>query len=453
MNFRKISFNILAVMLVATVMLSAIAMPLDVSAASKKKAKCTISLQNINSDTVLKKGKKLKVVYRAVSSNGKKAKVRFKSSNRKIATVSRKGVIKAKKNGKVKITAYAYIKGKKCGKKTVTIKIGKPVSGISISGSKYVCAGKSIPLRATVSPKSATNKKVIWTSNNSSVVRVDQHGMVTGLGNGRAVITATAADGSGTINSVTVYSHKYTRSDTNWIAHRGWHENAVENTAQAFRLAGQAGFWGCECDIYETRHENDSFDIVINHDDTFKRVFGVNSRVRDLSASEIRANSRLSRVCFFDEYLNICAQYNMVPIIEIKDFNMSDEAISKFVDMVNEQGMLEEAHFISFDSDILERTQEYIINTYGVQPYTGYLIGGGDVKAAVLRAFNLHFTGVNIEQSLISSEINKLCTNYGLKICTWTYADNYTSYENMYKHIVTGQYNVTYATTDVKFFD
>ena len=128
MNIRKIGSNILAVMLIATVMLSAIAMPLDVSAASKKKAKCTISLLNINSDTVLKKGKRLKVVYRAVSSNGKKVKVRFKSSNRKIAKVSRKGVIKAKRNGKVKIIAYAYIKGKKCGKKTVTIKIGKPVS-------------------------------------------------------------------------------------------------------------------------------------------------------------------------------------------------------------------------------------------------------------------------------------------------------------------------------------
>lgn len=453
MNFRKIGSNILAVMLIATVMLSAIAMPLDVSAASKKKAKCTISLLNINSDTVLKKGKRLKVVYRAVSSNGKKVKVRFKSSNRKIAKVSRKGVIKAKRNGKVKITAYAYIKGKKCGKKTVTIKIGKPISGISISGSKYVCAGKSIPLRATVSPKSATNKKVIWTSNNSSAVRVDQHGMVTGLGNGRAVITATAADGSGTINSVTVYSHKYTRSDTNWIAHRGWHENAVENTAQAFRLAGQAGFWGCECDIYETRHEYDSFDIVINHDDTFKRVFGVNARVRDLSASEIRANSRLSQVCFLDEYLNICAQYKMVPIIEIKDFDMSDEAIAKFVDMVNEKGLLESSQFISFDAGVLKRTQDYIINSYDITPYTGYLIGGGDVSSAVTQAKNLGFTGINIAYPLLTPLVNEQCRQYGLKICTWTFIGNSASYEFLYKQIINRVYDVVSTTTDVKFFD
>jgi Bacterial surface proteins containing Ig-like domains len=49
---------------------------------------------------------------------------------------------------------------------------------------------------ATVTPENATNKSVLWTSSNPSVVTVDQNGNIKAVGEGTAIITATTQDGS-----------------------------------------------------------------------------------------------------------------------------------------------------------------------------------------------------------------------------------------------------------------
>ncbi len=50
-------------------------------------------------------------------------------------------------------------------------------------------------LNATVLPYNATNKKVSWTSSNEGVAIVDENGVVTAVGVGKATITATTEDG------------------------------------------------------------------------------------------------------------------------------------------------------------------------------------------------------------------------------------------------------------------
>ena len=68
--------------------------------------------------------------------------------------------------------------------------------------------GDSETLTATVKPEDATNKAVTWTSSNPSVAKVE-NGVVTALARGTAVITATAADGSGASASCTVTVSSY----------------------------------------------------------------------------------------------------------------------------------------------------------------------------------------------------------------------------------------------------
>ena len=62
----------------------------------------------------------------------------------------------------------------------------------------------SASLKATVLPSITTDKTVTWTSNNQSVAKVTNAGIVSAVGKGTAIITATANDGSGVIVSCTV---------------------------------------------------------------------------------------------------------------------------------------------------------------------------------------------------------------------------------------------------------
>ena len=73
------------------------------------------------------------------------------------------------------------------------------VTGVSLNASNAtISVGQSKQLVATVSPSSATNKKVTWSSSNSKVAKVDSSGKVTAVGSGTAVITAKTANGGKT---------------------------------------------------------------------------------------------------------------------------------------------------------------------------------------------------------------------------------------------------------------
>lgn len=58
--------------------------------------------------------------------------------------------------------------------------------------------GKSITLKATVSPVDATNKNITWSSSNTSVASVSESGKVSGVSEGTAVITAKTGEVSDT---------------------------------------------------------------------------------------------------------------------------------------------------------------------------------------------------------------------------------------------------------------
>ena len=70
------------------------------------------------------------------------------------------------------------------------------ISPSSIPSSQNFVIGQTRQLTATVSPSNATNKKVTWSTSNSSVATVSSTGLVTAKGAGTANITATTKDGS-----------------------------------------------------------------------------------------------------------------------------------------------------------------------------------------------------------------------------------------------------------------
>lgn len=442
----------------------------EVSAASPNR----IEFRNIDSYTVLAKGKKLKIKTVRYGKAAKK-KVRFATSKKKVATVSSKGVIKAKKNGTVTITAYVKIKGKKRYKTSVKIRVGKQVTSIKVKGDNCVRVGKTITLKATAYPKSAKVRSVWWTSSNDGIARVSDSGVVTGVGDGKVTIQAIARDGSGVKASRTVHVYRFYKNEVKWVAHRGLHTSAKENSRQAMEAAGKAGFYGCECDIFETKRvkevipgegddpgkEVETFELVLDHDGNFNRVYGVNRNVWDMTSEDIRNHAKLKDyVCFLDEYLDICKRYNMVPVIEMKAA-LSDDGIAKMAKAIYNRGgksALERASFISFTFDNLVRTREHIRSVYGIsRPNITYLMNPGTsasgkttALANAEKAYNAGFTGVSIAWGSMFDEFDQYCRSHGLKMDLWTFKNNSSGWYNLHRFMKHKGYQVDRYTVDYK---
>lgn len=148
-------------------------------------------------------GKKIKLKATVTPKTAANRTVKWKSSNKKYATVNSKGVVTVKKAGigkKVTITAIAKDgSGKKA---TYRIKImKKAVKKITLKASKTkVTAGKKVTIKATVTPEKNVNKKLTYKSSNKKYATVNSKGVVTTrkAGKGKTVkIIATATDGSG----------------------------------------------------------------------------------------------------------------------------------------------------------------------------------------------------------------------------------------------------------------
>ncbi|RDU37016.1 hypothetical protein DRW41_10000 [Neobacillus piezotolerans] len=77
------------------------------------------------------------------------------------------------------------------------------VSSVGLPQSATVKIGGTKQLNAVVSPANATNKSVAWSTSDPGVVVVDENGIVTGVAEGTATITATA-DGKSASTVVTV---------------------------------------------------------------------------------------------------------------------------------------------------------------------------------------------------------------------------------------------------------
>jgi len=133
--------------------------------------------------------------------------VTWKSSNTTIATVEN-GIVTAKKKGTTTITVTT-VDGSKTA--TCAVSVLQPVTDVSLNKSTTTLSvGSTEKLIATISPTTASNKNVIWSSSNSNIASVSTDGTVTANAAGTAVITAKTEDGSKT-DTCTVVVNKATK--------------------------------------------------------------------------------------------------------------------------------------------------------------------------------------------------------------------------------------------------
>lgn len=252
------------------------------------------------------------------------------SSNPEIAKVDSNGTVTALNEGTTVIECK--IKGQKKAKLKAKLKVVFiEVSSMQIDKTNMkLKTGNYYNLENDVSvlPLDATNKELYMTSSNSSVVRVDDS-LIYGVGKGTALITIETTDGSELERTIQINVDDWLdKNDTKYIAHRGLSKEAPENTITAFKLAADKGFHATETDVYITKDDQ----FIVCHDDNLMRMCGVNKKISDMTLDEIRSykiisgnnynlyanDENASKIPTLKEYLEVCKNNGITPMIEIK---------------------------------------------------------------------------------------------------------------------------------------
>ena len=120
----------------------------------------------------------------------------WKSDDESVATVDQEGLVKAIKGGSETVIRVATPKGDvKAMCKVAVEKEVVPVSGISLEKEVLkMTVGETYRLTAKVSPEDATDKTVVWKSDDESIATVDQEGLIKAI-KGGSKTTIIAASG------------------------------------------------------------------------------------------------------------------------------------------------------------------------------------------------------------------------------------------------------------------
>ena len=183
------------------------------------------------------------------------------------------------------------------------------------------------------------------------------------------------------------------------IAHRGYTPGGIlDNSAEGFRLAGEKGFWGCEADIRFDANGN----LVCSH-------------------NAVKSGQNPTT---FEEYLDICKEYGMTAIIDLKyekgvgpaDPNLSPAVLK----VIQEKGMM--------DSCVLQTNNPtdipYIRETSSNARiwYLTDVISDKNLK--IIEDNNVEC--VNATNTKVSDNSIKKLIDNGVDVCVWNVQSEYT---------------------------
>lgn len=148
-----------------------------------------------------------------------------------------------------------------------------------------------------------------------------------------------------------------TGSEFYLTAHRGLSGIAPENSAPALIEAGKAGYYAAEFDVMPTK---DGVWVMI-HDDTVDRTMSGEGEVSNLTYAEllemtIDAGNGIEnypdlKISTLEEAIDICLEYSMRPMIEIKGGEPED--MQAVLDIINSKGIKSNALIIDFSEERL----------------------------------------------------------------------------------------------------
>jgi GH35 family endo-1,4-beta-xylanase len=123
-----------------------------------------------------------------------------------LATINQSGLLDPVATGKVTVKVTAWDGSGKMDTKYIWI-INRPVDSIALKALgdiDTIGVNETLQLQAEVFPANATNKNITWNINPNEIADITTNGLLTGVASGKVKITASAADGSGVADTLSV---------------------------------------------------------------------------------------------------------------------------------------------------------------------------------------------------------------------------------------------------------
>ncbi len=171
--------------------------------------------------------------------------VKWTSGDERIATVDENGNVTGVKRGNVRIVATAA-DGSNI-RTNISVQVTQPAGEITLDKTEItVDAGRNTMLRATVLPKDANDKNVLWSSSDPSIATVNGQGRVTGVALGTCEIICTSKTNGAVEAKATVHVQQPVKSitfDPTSLVYAGetlqltWHVEPANATNQALTFS------------------------------------------------------------------------------------------------------------------------------------------------------------------------------------------------------------------------
>lgn len=146
-------------------------------------------------------------------------------------------------------------------------------------------------------------------------------------------------------------------SDVHFTAHRGLSSVAPENTLEAFREAAKYNYYALECDVHCTTDGK----WVIIHDCMLQSMAKEKGDVKTMSYEDLKKvkftnGANIDKypdasVCLVEEYIEICKEANIKPMIEVKDRRI--DKVKSLLDIIRSYDIEEDVILISFHASVL----------------------------------------------------------------------------------------------------
>lgn len=239
------------------------------------------------------------------------------------------------------------------------------------------------------------------------------------------------------------------------VGHRGsqW---GVENTLAAFINGANAGAWGLECDIRVTGDGT----FVVSHDDNYKRLGGPETKIADMTTEAILSTRLTSKrhgvtyagtPCTLGEFLDICKEYNVVPVVEVKvcttiHSNTKAEnepvfdGIPALINLIDQKGLSDRVVIISFMPGVVD----FIHRHY---PDITVQVLAGDEDGTIMEWVEWckqYKMDLDVVHTIVTKEAVDAMHAAGLKVNVWT-VDRVEDFERV------KAMGVDFITTNARF--